>query len=197
MLKKMIWACINKCSRAILSPRMIMGYKCKGNGKYLSNTRISNTALIGNPESFYVEDNVFIGHYNLLDASNKLSIGEGCQISNYALILTHSSHIAVRLYGRQYIAHNGNHVGYYKGSVSIGAYTFLGPHSVIMPGTKLGKGSLISAYSYVKSGEYPDFAILGGNPAVVIGDTREIDQKYLEQHPELLNFYHEWAHDAK
>ena len=95
----------------------------------------------------------------MLDASNNLHIGEGCQISNYSLILTHSSHIAIRLYGREYI-YNSDHIGYYKGSVSIGAYSFIGAHSVIMPLVKIGIGSLISAYSYVKAGDYPDFAIL-------------------------------------
>jgi hypothetical protein len=55
----------------------------------------------------------------------------------------------------------------------IGAYTFIGPHSVVMPGSRIGRGVLVKAYSYV-DGEVPDFAVVAGQPAVVVGDTREL-----------------------
>jgi acetyltransferase-like isoleucine patch superfamily enzyme len=83
-------------------------------------------------------------------------------------------------------------IGYVKGSVLIGKYSFVGPHSVIMPGTSIGKGSIISAFSYVK-GTFPDFSIIAGNPAKVIGDTRNMDESFLQEHPELRNFYEAWS----
>jgi acetyltransferase-like isoleucine patch superfamily enzyme len=83
-------------------------------------------------------------------------------------------------------------VGYVKGPVHVGKYTFVGPHSTLMPGTTIGKGCLVQAYSYVK-GNFPDFSILGGNPAKIIGDTRQLDQKYLEEHPELKPTYEAWT----
>lgn len=64
-----------------------------------------------------------------------------------------------------------------------------------MPGVELGKGSIVSAYSFVQAGEYPDFAILAGNPARVVGDTREGDAEWLAQNPELHRLYEAWAHD--
>ena len=159
-------------------------------GKPLKNTRISNTTFIGNLDNLTCDDHVFIGHFNFIDASNGLTIGEGCQITNYVSVLTHSSHISIRLYGREY---KGNDmIGYVKGSVSIGEYTFIGPHSVVMPGTSIGKGCIVSAYSMVK-GEFPDFSILSGNPARVVGDTRDLDAFYLKQHPELNAHYIQWA----
>ena len=82
--------------------------------------------------------------------------------------------------------------GYVKGSVFIGKYTFIGPHSVIMPGTKIGKGSIVSAYSMVK-GDFPEFSIIAGNPAKVVGNTRNIDGPFLQANPELRTFYEEWA----
>jgi acetyltransferase-like isoleucine patch superfamily enzyme len=82
--------------------------------------------------------------------------------------------------------------GYMRGSVHIGKYTFVGPHSVIMPGTKIGKGSIVAAYSMVK-GEFPDFSIIAGTPAKVIGDTRKVDEPYLMANPELQKYYDEWA----
>jgi acetyltransferase-like isoleucine patch superfamily enzyme len=83
-------------------------------------------------------------------------------------------------------------IGYVKGSVTIGKYSFIGPHSTVMPGTIIGKGSLVHAYSYVK-GEFPDFSIIGGNPAKVLGDTRTIDRTLLDQYPELNSMYNEWT----
>lgn len=162
-----------------------------GKGKCLSNTRVSNTTHLGSFESLILGDNVFIGHYNMIDASNGINIGEGCQLTNYISVLTHSSHIAIRLYGKEYTQQK-ELKAYFSDSVEIGKYTFVGPHSVIMPGARIGKGSLISAYSYVK-GEFEDFAVIAGNPAKKVGDTRDIDQKYLEQYPELKPFYQAWA----
>jgi acetyltransferase-like isoleucine patch superfamily enzyme len=64
-----------------------------------------------------------------------------------------------------------------------------------MPGVTIGKGSLVSAYSFVAAGEYPPFSILAGNPAQVVGDTREMDSEWLEDHAELRELYEEWARD--
>jgi acetyltransferase-like isoleucine patch superfamily enzyme len=61
-----------------------------------------------------------------------------------------------------------------------------------MPGTKIGKGCLVAAYSFVK-GDFPDFSIIGGNPASIVGTTKDLDKDYLEQYPELQEFYSEWA----
>jgi acetyltransferase-like isoleucine patch superfamily enzyme len=57
----------------------------------------------------------------------------------------------------------------------------------------LGKGCLVGAYSYVQAGEYPDFSILKGNPAKIVGDTRDMDAPYLAAHPELRETYLAWA----
>ncbi|MSP70296.1 MAG: acyltransferase [Bacteroidetes bacterium] len=159
-------------------------------GHRLVNTRVSNTCSLVSMEHLNIQDNVFIGHFNFIEASNGITIEEGCQITNYISIITHSSHISIRLYGKQYAGLDMK--GYVKGSVFIGKYTFIGPHSVIMPGTKIGKGSIVSAYSMVK-GEFPEFSIIAGNPAKVVGNTRNIDGPFLQANPELRTFYEEWA----
>lgn len=192
-MKKFVWQFLNLLNKYIAKPRMVLGYT-SFDCTYLAKTRISNTVDIVNPENLNIADNVFIGHYNILDASNRITIGEGCQISNFISILTHSSHQSVRLYGKHYIQHNGSHKGYITGEVIIGKYTFIGAHSVIMPGSKIGKGSLVTAYTLVK-GEFPDFAIIAGNPAQVVGDTRVKDSKLLNEYPELAEYYTEWAND--
>lgn len=189
-MKKYIWKCINWLNKYIAAPRMVMGYK-NNNGTFSPHTRISNTSSLVCPSNLILADNIFIGHYNFIEASNKIEIGEGCQITNYVSIISHSSHISIRLYGRHYIEET-EHIGYIKGQIKIGAYSFIGPHSTIMPDTIIGKGSIIAAYSMVR-GIFPDFAIISGNPAAVIGDTRKLDGPYLEHNPHLNKFYNEWA----
>jgi acetyltransferase-like isoleucine patch superfamily enzyme len=61
-----------------------------------------------------------------------------------------------------------------------------------MPGSSIGKGCIVSAFSYV-NGVFPDFSVIAGNPAVVTGDTRTLDQHYLDQHPHLKEFYNQWS----
>ena len=188
------WTKITNRIRYVLNtffqPQMVYGYTCP-NGVKLSNTRVSNTTVLDNVRHLELEDNVFIGHFNFIDAKHQVIIREGCQITNFISILTHSSHQSIRLYGGDYRNYS-DLVGYVKGSVEIGAYSFVGPHSVIMPGTKIGKGSLVAAYSYV-SGEFPEFSVIAGNPAKAVGDTRALDEAILQKHPELKESYTAWA----
>lgn len=173
-----------------VKPVMISGFKCC-DGHFLDNVRWSSTTHFESIQNLHLSNDVFIGHFNFIEASNGISIGKGCQITNYISILTHSSHISIRLYGKEYHRFP-DPVGYIKGSVSIGDYTFIGPHTIIMPDSRIGKGSLVAAFSYVK-GDFPDFSIISGNPATVVGNTRTLDQKYLEENPELHEFYSAWA----
>jgi len=169
----------------------LMLTKYKQGSITLKNVRISNTTYINAKEHLVLGDHVFIGHYNFIEASNGIVIEEGCQITNFVSITTHSSHISIRLYGSEYSNYN-DLKGYIKGSVKIGKYSYIGPHSVIMPNTKIGKGSIVAAYSYVK-GEFPDFSIIAGSPAKIVGDTRQLDENYLKENPDLRTFYNKWA----
>ena len=172
-----------------VSPYMITRINDK-DGKNITGTRISSQTFIDHPGSLSLAQGVYIGHFNVLEASHGLTIEEGVQVTTHCVITTHSSHQSIRLYGSSYAGKEM--IGYVKGSVSVGKYSFIGPHSTIMPGTIIGKGSLVHAYSYVK-GEFPDFSIIGGNPAKVLGDTRTIDRTLLDQYPELNSMYNEWT----
>jgi acetyltransferase-like isoleucine patch superfamily enzyme len=173
----------------LFKPRMLYYYRHQG--KVIPTTRVSNTTVITEAKNLKLGDAVFIGHYNFIESSNGITIEDGVQLTNYISILTHSSHQSIRLYGYEYLNHS-DMIGYRKGSVFIGKFSFVGPHVTILPGTKIGKGSVVSAYSMV-SGEFPDFAIIAGNPAIIIGDTREKDKDLLAQHPELSTFYKAWS----
>lgn len=175
-------------------PRIVYGWR-NADGLYCPNTRVSTHTCLDHLAGLKMGDHVFVGHFNRIDGSSGVVIEEGVQITNYVSILSHSSHRSVRAMGRHYINHP-NPVGYVRRATHIGAYSFIGPHSIVAPGARVGKGVIVQAYSFV-SGEVPDFAIVGpraiGQPAVVMGDTRDMDASLLVQHPELHAGYAAWA----
>lgn len=159
-------------------------------GRGLKGVRIGNTTQISSWDKLYLDDMVYIAHHCYIDSSVKITIGKGVQICGWTSVLNHSSHVAIRLYGERY--NEPDMKAYFKGEVEIGAFTFVGPHAIIMPGSRIGKGVIVTAFSYVE-GEVPDFAIVSGNPAKVVGDTRKLDEKYLQMYPELQANYDQWA----
>ncbi|MBL8363175.1 MAG: acyltransferase [Rubrivivax sp.] len=177
--------------RALVGPRMLYGWRAPG-GTWLAHTRISSATRVESPERLDIADHVYIGPFNLIDASGGLAIGEGVQITSHCAVLTHSSHQAIRLAGRSYWGH-ADPPGYVRRPTSIGDYTFIGAHSVVMPGSRIGRGVIVRAYSYV-DGDVPDHAIVSGQPAVVVGDTREADEAWFAAHPGQRADHDAWMH---
>lgn len=176
--------------RAAKAPKMLWGYS-NSTGEWQARTRISDTVSFYRRENIYIADNVFIGHFSILDGTNDLVIEEGVQLAGWNGIYTHSSHIAIRLYGDHYQnIPELQKTGYQMGNVSIGRYAFVGVGAKIFSGVSIGKGSLIAANSVVTR-NIEDFQIVSGNPAVAIGDTRKLDAKYLKD-PQLREWYEEW-----
>ncbi len=160
-----------------LAPRMVYGVR-SGDGSWRAHSRVSSHTHIEAAERLHLGDHVFIGHFCHVDASGGLHIDDGCQITNHVSVLTHSSHRALRLERERYWGHAAP-AGIERAPTRLGAWTFVGPHSVIAPGAVLGRGVLVRAYSLV-SGSVPDFAVVEGQPARVVGDTRELDRAWIE-----------------
>ncbi len=171
----------NRWWRGLFAPRMLYGWR-RADGLYLPHTRISSSTVVDTPAQLDIQDHVYIGHFNLLDAAGGLHIGEGCQVTTHCALLTHSSHHALRMSGRAYWGAS-EPPGFVRQPTHLGAYTFIGAHSVVMPGCHIGRGVIVRAFSYVE-GAIPDFAIVAGQPAVVVGDTRHIDAAWLLAHPQ-------------
>lgn len=171
-------------------PFMVYGYHCKSDGKFKKHTRISSSVVILNDNNLKIGNNVWIWHYSIIDATNKISIGEGCQIGAWVGIFTHSSHIAIRLYGDEsYIKTSpSDRIGYITGEVNIGDYTFIGAKASIMPNVTIGKGCLIAAGTLVNK-SIPDFSIVVGNPGVIKGSTIDLDKKYFSEKLVQENYF--------
>lgn len=171
--------------------RMVFGEQA-ADGRLLPHTRIAPSTCIDAAHHLQLADHVFIGQFNFIDASAGLVIEEGVQITHFVSIITHSTHRSVRLMGQRGSGTAGARPGDVRAPVRIGAYSFIGPHSLVEAGSTLGRGTLVCAYSRVR-GSFPDFAVLRGDPAVVVGDTRERDAAWLERDPELAEAYRAWA----
>lgn len=62
-------------------------------------------------------------------------------------------------------------------AIEIGDYVFIGPRAIILPGVRIGKGAVVAAGAVVTK-DVPDFAIVGGVPAKVIGERKTKDLHY-------------------
>ena len=174
--------------------RMLFGEMQRG--QPLPGTRISPSTCIEHEDHLTLGDDVFIGHFNFIEASSGVCIGSSTQVTNFISIVSHSTHrsvrVAVRLSGAPAPAADGSQPSDIRAPIEIGPYCFIGPHSVIEAGAVLGKGCLVTAGSRVR-GTFGDFAVLSGNPAQVVGDTRTQDARWLAEHPDYLPAYERWA----
>ena len=179
--------------RALLY-RVVFGERSQGVDR--PHTRISPAACIEHEDRLTLGDHVFVGPFNFIEASGGVTLEEGVQVTSHVSIVTHSSHRAMRLLGRQFVERSADHAtrrpGWIGGPVHVGAWSFIGPHSLLEANTRLGRGTIVCAGSVVR-GEFPDFAVLEGRPACVIGDSRRADEKWLARHPELRQHYDAWV----
>ena len=88
---------------SFFKPFMVYGYFDKPSKKFRQLTRISSTSIISDRHKVSIDDNVWIWHHSIIDGSNGVTIGKGTQIGAWVGIFSHSSHISIRLLGKNYI----------------------------------------------------------------------------------------------
>lgn len=125
----------------------------------------------------------YIHHDVYLDEIGGIELGKGIIISTKVILLTHDYSYNVGLLAIEKPLLIGDFVR--KASITVGDYSFIGAGSIILPGSKIGKYCVIGSGSIVK-GTIPDYSIVVGNPAKVIGDTRSWGEKnynkYIKEH---------------
>lgn len=156
-------------------PFMVYGFTDPATGLFRRYVRMGSSVVVVDRERMSIGDHVWVGHQTVLDASGGLEIGEGCQIGVSVRIYTHGSHHAIRLLGRSYVeVPAAERKDLLRRPVRIGAYTFIGAGSVILPGANIGKGCIIGPNSVVMS-TVPDFSVMAPPPTRVIGNTLDAD----------------------
>ena len=124
------------------------------------NNFVSLTARLRNKENIKLGGNVYIGGDCEFFAEGGLSIGKSTQFGRECLILTTNHN-----YKGQELPYDN--VGILQ-SVEIGDNCWFGVRCIIMGGCKIEEGVVVAAGSVVTK-SVPKYAIVGGNPAKIIG----------------------------
>ena len=109
----------------------------------------------GNPE---IGDGVYIGGFTDINAKGaRLIIGDHCDIASFVAVNVADTHLqAIGLSDAPECQ-----------DIVIGDHVFIGSHSVIMGGTKLGARSVIGAGTIVNGLDVPPCSLVIGNPAII------------------------------
>lgn len=124
------------------------------------NNAVSDTADLHDKQNIVLDGNVYIGGNCEFFAEGGIHIGTATHFGRECLILTTNHNYR----GSQLPYDN---VGILQ-SVDIGKYCWFGVRCIVMSGVKIGDGAVIAAGSVVTK-SVPSCAIVGGNPAKIIG----------------------------
>src|SRR5687768_6496690 len=106
-------------------PFMVYGFFNTIENSFYKHTRISSSVILSNKKKINIKNNVWIGHYCVLDGIGGITIGSGVNIASHSCIYTHSSQNSIRILGEKFIEIPANErIGYIISSVEIGEYTF-------------------------------------------------------------------------
>ncbi len=122
-------------------------------------------AVFYNTKNIKIGLDTIIGENAVLDGRDTLTIGNHVDIASEVMI---------------YNAQHDLSDAYFKAisaPVTIEDYVFIGPRAIILPGVRLGKGSVVGAGAVVTK-DVPEFMIVGGVPAKVIGERKLKNPSY-------------------
>ena len=125
------------------------------------------------PNNIKIGYDTIIGDHVFLDGRDTLRIGNHVDVASQVLI-----------YNSEHDLEKEDFVARVE-PVEIDDYVFIGPRSIILPGVKIGKGAIVAAGAVVTK-DVPEFAIVGGVPAKVIGERKNKNPNYKLGRPRLF-----------
>ncbi|WP_241317634.1 acyltransferase [Chryseobacterium arthrosphaerae] len=132
------------------------------NVKIADNVKIAKLCSIYGSEKNQLEigESSYVGMFSILNGfSRKLTIGKHVSIAQNVNIMTDS--------GPNASEEMQNIFPLISGEVQIGDHSWIGANVIIMPGVQLGKFCVVAANSFVNK-SFPDYSMIGGNPAKLI-----------------------------
>lgn len=128
-------------------------------------------------DKLFIGKGSIIGDKALLDARNGLYIGANVNLSSNVSIYTEQHDHR----DKNFLCNSNSSFG-----ITIGDRAWLGPNSIVLPGCHIGQGSVVAAGAVVTK-NVPDFSIVAGIPAKVIGKrNRDICYNFDGEHSFFL-----------
>ncbi|KKR86827.1 MAG: Acetyltransferase [Candidatus Woesebacteria bacterium GW2011_GWB1_41_10] len=117
------------------------------------------------PKNISIGEDTIIGDHAFLDGRAKLKIGNHVDIASSVMIYNSEHDLSKDDFSA------------IEAPVEIEDYVFIGPRAIILPGVKIGKGAVVAAGAVVVK-DVPDYSIVGGVPAKVIGERANKNPSY-------------------
>lgn len=117
------------------------------------------------PSGVSIGEDTIVGDHAFLDGRAPLRIGSHVAIASQVLI--YNSEHDIQSDDFQAI----------EEPVEIGDYVFVGARAIILPGVKIGRGAVVASGAVVTK-DVPDFIIVGGVSAKIIGERKIRDPHY-------------------
>lgn len=130
-----------------------------------SGSTIHTGARFYNPGNIKIGKDSILGEGIVLDGREQIIIGDHVDIASEVMI-----------YNSQHDIHSTDFHAVSE-KVIIEEFVFIGPRAIILPGVKLAKGAVVGAGAVVTK-DVPEYAIVGGIPAKVIGERQEKNLSY-------------------
>jgi acetyltransferase-like isoleucine patch superfamily enzyme len=118
------------------------------------------------PSRIEIGKDTIIGDHVFLDGRDKLKIGSHVDIASDVMIYN-SEH---NIHSEDFVAN--------VAPVEIEDYVFIGPRAIILPGVRIGKGAVVGAGAVVTK-DVEEFTVVGGVPAVKIGERKNKEPHYI------------------
>lgn len=111
------------------------------------------------PKGLYIGQNSTVGWFTLLDARGGLYIGNNVTIASYVKIIDGKHDINDPKFPASF------------GPIIIEDYVWICTGAIILQGVRIGKGAVVAAGAVVTK-DVPEYVIVGGNPAKIIGERK-------------------------
>jgi acetyltransferase-like isoleucine patch superfamily enzyme len=157
-------------------------FAVRSNVKLGKNVYVGLFSIVWAPRSLVVGDNVYIGMGCTIECDGV--IGSGVSIGNGVGLVGRRDH-DFRTQGLTVVASPwvGDPDGHDAGRIVIGDDVWLGFGSIVLSDVNVGRGAIVAAGTVVVS-DVPEYAIVVGNPARIVG--YRFDENERKNHERLL-----------
>ncbi len=163
--------------------------------KYRKNKLYRSFGAVG--DKVQIHESCIFNHNANICFGNNISIQRNCSFSGHGGITIGNGTIIahdVEIFSGEH-NYNSEDLNYlpfderfvYE-KVEIGEYVWIGSHVVILPGIKIGNGAVVGVGSIVTK-DVPELAIVGGNPAKILGyRNKEVYNKLKNEQKSFIKY---------